>query len=191
MARRNVREMRITPQTRAEFPDMPMRKYMKYDACNRIISALFLAGVCSGPSLVVSETVYKSVDADGNVTYASSPTEQSIKSKPITVPLGPTDEQRQEAEQIEKRLENAATQRRQDLAVARNQRTGSLQEAEQSLAEAKADLEETKIIQDSDWQFLGGGGRHLKESYLQRVQQAEERVRAAEQELASVRRDSR
>jgi hypothetical protein len=138
-------------------------------------------------SLAVGETIYKSVDAKGNVTYSSAPAAESVNTRTIAVPQGPTEEQRQEAEKIQQQIEDAADRQRQDLATVRGQRTGSVQQAEKTLAEAKADLENAQVVQDSDWQHLGGGGRHLKESYFQRVQQAEDRVRSAEQELKSLR----
>lgn len=164
-----------------------MQKSWSIDACARTVAVLLLAGVSATSSLAVSETIYKSVDAEGNVTYSSTPAEESVKSRAISVPQGPTDEQRKEAEQIQQQIEQAADQRRQDLAAARGERTRSAQKTEQALSDAKADLEEAQVARDSDWQHLGAGGRHLKESYFQRVQQAEERVRAAEKEQTSPR----
>jgi regulator of PEP synthase PpsR (kinase-PPPase family) len=151
-----------------------------------------------GVSLVVSVSVgvdagsvYKSVDDAGNVSYSSAPAARSAQTQPIAVPPPPSDSQREEAQRIQTQINSGSTSTVSDLERLRQERRQQVEQAEANLQRARQNLERVEVQKDDDWQNLAQGGRHLKESYFQRVEAAEQAVKAAEQELARARRDLR
>ncbi len=157
----------------------------------RIAAILLLAGFLRAPSLVSAEEIYKSVDADGNVTYSSVPTAEAVKTQPVSVPDAPSPAQQQEAVQRERQLQQAADNLAQDRSARDSQRRSKVQDAEKAHDQAKAWLEQAQVKRDSDWQGLAGGGRHLKEGYFERVRNAQENLRQTEESLSKARQDMR
>lgn len=157
----------------------------------RIAITLLLAGTLGAPSLARAEPIYKSVDAGGNVTYSSVPPEEAVDTQPVAVPDAPSEARRQQAIEREKQLQRAVESLARERAANDRQRGGAVQDAEQARVEAEARLERAQVIQDSDWQGLAGGGRHLKESYFERVRNAEEELRRAAEAVSKTRRDAR
>ena len=157
----------------------------------RIAVTLLFAGTLGAPSLALAEEIYKSVDADGNVTYSSVPPEEAVDTQTVSVPDAPSEVQRQEAEQREKQRQRAADNMARERAARDSQRGGTVQDAEKGRDRAKTQLERAQVEQDSDWQGLAGGGRRLKESYFERVRNAEEELRQAEEAVSKARRDMR
>ena len=152
---------------------------------------LLLAGTLCAPSLALTEEIFKSVDVDGNVTYSSVPPEEAVDTQPVSVPDAPSEAQQQEAVQRDKQLQGAADSLAQERSARDRQRGGMVQDAEKARDQAKAQLERVQVKQDSDWQGLAGGGRRLKESYFERVRNAEEELRQAEEAVSKARRDVR
>jgi len=66
----------------------------KSDAVMRICLILFLA--CPGAAMA-GQTVYRSVDDSGAVTYSSVPVSGAVESRPVELPPGPTEEQKAQA----------------------------------------------------------------------------------------------
>ena len=157
----------------------------------RIAVTLLLTDFLCASSLASAEEIYKSVDADGNVTYSSVPTEEAVEIQPVSVPDVPSAAQQQEAVQRERQLQQAADSLARDRSARDRRRGGAVQDAEQAHDQAKDQLERAQVIQDSDWQRLAGGGRHLNESYLERVRKAEENFRQTEEAVSKARRDAR
>ena len=151
---------------------------------------LALATLLLQPTLP-AETIVKSVDAEGNVTYSSTPTADAVETETLTVPEGPSDAQRREALAREQALQRKAEALKKELVETQARKGKSVGEAEERLAEAEERLEEARVQKDTDWQTIADtGGRYLKESYFERVREAEEAVRQAEKELAKARRDT-
>lgn len=149
------------------------------------IAVIALLAACPA----TAQTVYKSVDAQGRVTYSSTPPPAETGELVERVPIepGPTEQQQQEATQKAKELEattNSALQQRQAQG---DQRASTASVAEKELRKAQIALEEAQIKGDGDWQTLATGGRVLKQSYLDRVQSAEQRVREAENSVRNAR----
>jgi hypothetical protein len=136
-----------------------------------------------------AQTVYKSIDAQGNVTYSSTPPPEgsgkAIREVPIAPP--PPESQRQEAEERVRQLQIESARIDRQREGDKKQRADSVAAAEKELQEAQMQLEEAKIRRDEDWQYLATGGRVLKQSYLDRVDRAEKQVRQAEQRLQTAR----
>ena len=157
----------------------------------RVAVTLFLAGFLCAASLASAEEIYKSVDADGNVTYSWVPTEEAVETQPVSVPDAPSAAQQQGAVQRERQLQQATDSLARDRSARDRQRGGAVRNAENAHDQAKVQLERAQVIQDSDWQSLAGGGRHLKESYLERVRKAEEELRQTEEAVSKAKRDVR
>jgi len=140
---------------------------------------------------VTAEPVYKSVDESGNVTYSSSPQSGAAQTQSVPVPPPPSKDQRREAQAVERRLQGTSKSVTRGLEKRKLKSSNRVREAEEKLNSARSELEKAQVKKDEDWQNLAQGGRHLKESYFQRVSAAEAAVQAAEQELAKARRDMR
>jgi hypothetical protein len=157
---------------------------------NHVARASLLFLIAAGATTAGPDTVYKSIDAQGNVTYSSTPPETPGKVEQveeIPLPPGPTEQERRAAEQRARQIEAASAR----LAAERQQQEGagaqSVEAASRQLDQARATLEQTKTKKPEDWQYLASGGRVLKQSYLDRVAKAEQRVREAEQALQEAR----
>lgn len=142
------------------------------------------------PPAAGAQTVYKSVDAQGNVTYSSTPPDsRSAKSiEEVTIAPPPPESQVREAEERMRRVETEATQARKARADQGKQRSQSVSDAEDALQQARIELQEARIQGDDDWQYLAAGGRVLKQSYFDRVKNAEGKVRKAEEALRNASR---
>jgi uncharacterized protein DUF4124 len=85
---------------------------MKYPTSNvRVMLCLTGSILTSGLLLetAAADTIYKTVDAQGNVTFSNTPPPPGTNAQQIEIqPGGPTPAQRQESEQEEQNLENMA-----------------------------------------------------------------------------------
>jgi hypothetical protein len=132
--------------------------------------------------------VFRSVDAEGNVTFSATPPAPGTARQVDEVPLlpGPTPEAQEAADQRVRALMEETERRRQARSAAQpsdEERAAAEQELEQALA----DLEEARIQRDDDWQQIANGGRFLSPRYFERVEQAEQRVEAARRALQAIR----
>jgi hypothetical protein len=135
--------------------------------------------VLAGTAL--SQGVYKSVDAQGRVTYSAKPPTDVRADRVERVPIapGPTEHQRQAAEKRSKAL-RAATQKVEKVRGERDVKASrDAAVAKRELKKAEAALQEAKLKGDDDWQYLSTGGRVLKQDYLDRVKEAEQAVQQA------------
>jgi hypothetical protein len=154
------------------------------------ISALLgCAAVLCAPTPASAETIYKSIDAQGNVTYSSAPADGAVSAETLAVSEEPTEQEQAQARAVNNEIEQQAKELSRDVDAKRAARGDSRGAAELRLEEAKAELERVSVVNDDDWQNLAQGGRHLKQSYLERVRNAEAAVQEAEEALARVRRD--
>ena len=60
------------------------------------------------PSILVADTIYKSVDEKGNVTYSTTPTQDNAKSTEVEIAPPPSEEQVRAAQQRHDRNKEAA-----------------------------------------------------------------------------------
>ncbi|MGH8602220.1 MAG: DUF4124 domain-containing protein [Gammaproteobacteria bacterium] len=143
------------------------------------ISVLLLA--CCSPAC--SEPIYKSVDSEGRVTFSSKPPVGARQVEEIQIQRGPT------AAQIEatKARANRTIEQAQERRSPAEERRQTKVAAREKLRDAQAALEKAKVIQPEDWQHLAGGGRHLKQSYFDRIKEHEAAVEKATKALHAVR----
>jgi hypothetical protein len=66
--------------------------------------------VCLLPATAAADTVYKSVDAQGNVTFSNIPPPPGSNAQQIELPSGPTPAEEQQSQQQEQSLENMTNQ---------------------------------------------------------------------------------
>lgn len=133
------------------------------------------------PTPPIAGPVYKSVDADGNITYSSSPPAEQRGQQVEEVKLAPGPSQ-QEVEAANKRLqdiERAEYEQNKQRQQQQAEQSKAKESADSELRRAQQDLEQAKIQRDSDWQYLQQGGRVLRQSYFDRVKAAEARVSKA------------
>lgn len=148
-----------------------------------------VASLCIAPCCGAAE-IYRSVDAQGRVSYSATPPRDAAASETVNLPPAPSVEQVEAARQRAAAIGAAAEQQsaqRQQWRQAKNQR---LQEAEQRVQKARTNLEQLRVPQDADWIKNPGGGRRLSADYHQRLQTAEQSARDAEDTLSRTRRDA-
>ena len=137
--------------------------------------------------LAAQQTVYRWVDAEGNITYSSQAPAQAEDLQEIEIPPGPTEAQRKAAEErLERSLERieALDEARKEAAEKRKESVG---EAEAALAEAERNLEQARRVQPEDW-ILGYRTSGMKKpEYYQRVKDAEAAVAEAKRRLKDLR----
>lgn len=144
-------------------------------------------------SLLVSPAgaqVYKSVDADGRVTYSSRPPapDPTTAVEEMTIAPPPPERDRIEAENRIKRIEQNTARKQKQLKENKGSKQKSIETATKELDQARLALVEAKIKGDSDWQYLRTGGRVLKQSYLDRVARAQRAVKVSEEALRKAHR---
>lgn len=130
--------------------------------------------------------VYKSRDADGNVTYSDSPQSGAIEESVIATPPPPTAEEVEASQAREREISEAASQasasadaRVANRAALRTQ----LDDAKQALESAQAARVAGEEPLPGERRGLAGGGTRLTEEYHARQGQLEDAVSAAEQNL--------
>lgn len=138
--------------------------------------------------LGIADTVYKSVDAEGNVTYSTTPPVDATQTESVPIAPGPTAEQRAAAEARMSELARARAEAREREAENEEERAESVADAQKRLDEARAALKDAQEERVGDWQHTAGGARFRSLSYRQRMSAAEERVERAEEALAQARR---
>jgi hypothetical protein len=148
------------------------------------VSMVLLAALAS-PAL--GQGVVKSVDEAGNVTYSSSPAPGAVTSEPVKLAPPPPEESIVESQAKAEETVEAAKE-----LVAEDEQQKAEKEAEaaaanEAVAAAEQELEDAKVIQDSDWQNLQGGRRVLNEGYHRRVKEAEARLARAKREAPGSR----
>ena len=138
----------------------------------------------------LAQTVYKSVDAEGNVTYGDqAPASDFVDAHRFELAPDPTAEQRAEAA-----AESARVIREADIEGARRGPRASpaeLREAERRLSEARSRLRNYEVVRDDDWGGTQQGKRTLKPSYFARVDAARKQLSEAQAELTRLRKQGR
>jgi hypothetical protein len=155
-------------------------------------TSLFCAAALSliSLSVVAQQQVYKSIDSQGNVTYSSTRPDPGGASavEQILIAPPPSETEREAAEQRLREIQRKSALREKHQSEAKQEKRASVEAAQTALDEARTALERTKAMGPGDWQTIATGGRVPKQSYLDRVQHAEERVKHAEDALKKARR---
>jgi hypothetical protein len=150
-----------------------------------LLSLALWAGLPSA----VADKIYKSVDADGKVTYSSRPPVDATESRPVTPPQEPSESDRQAAMQRASQTGQAVEHLDQERQQRQEQSRRRVDEATQQVNDARAKAKEAGVQRDEDWQTMAKGGRYLKDGYYRRVDQARQALEQAEKNLGNADRD--
>lgn len=137
----------------------------------------------SAPSRLAADTIYRSVDEHGRVTYSQHPPDDPAQVEQVDVRSDPSAERQHEAQARARALREAAQQLERVHAREQAHQASEIETAQAALSTAEKRLEQARIMRDDDWQGLAGGGRRLRESYHHRVEAAEAQVEAARERL--------
>ena len=137
-----------------------------------------------------AQTVYKSVDADGNVTYGDqAPASDFVDAHRFELAPDPTAEQRASAAEESARVIRAA-----DIEGTRREPRATpaeIREAERRVSEARSRLRNYEAVRQDDWGGTQQGKRTLKPAYFARVDAARKQLAEAQAELARLRKQGR
>lgn len=97
-----------------------------------ILIPLLSAGTCS------AQVLYKSVDAQGRVTYSEHPVAGAVKTEGVPIAPGPSPEEAERAKARVQAIEEAADTEYQELMERRKQEAEAREEAERQRAEREA-----------------------------------------------------
>ncbi|MEJ2694837.1 MAG: DUF4124 domain-containing protein [Candidatus Thiodiazotropha sp.] len=152
----------------------------------RLHSVIFLA--CALPALaVMGEDIYRSEDAEGNITFTDNPLPNDPTLERVELPPGPSEESLRHTEQRNREIQNAVNESERKRQQYQQGRQARIKEAEERLAKAEANLSKAKVIQDEDRQHLAGGKRRIQPGYFERVKAAEAQLEAARKALKEAR----
>jgi len=150
-----------------------------------VIRGLILSGMMllSMSQLVMADDIYRSVDAQGNVTYSDEPPPGGQESQRVELPPGPSPERIRESEARNKAISNAADKAENKRIRQERSQDQKIAQARKALQEAQAKLAAAKVIQDDDRQNLAGGKRRIRPEYFDRIKAAEAGVEKARKQL--------
>jgi len=157
------------------------------------IAAIGLLWVCVATA---EEEVYKSIDAQGRVTYSAKPPPEvpGEMVEEVKIRPGPTAEQVQQAEQQAKALQELTQQtqeKRQEQRQAQEQAKTlkDLSKAEQELREATSVLKEAEETQPGGYYYPGGKKPVLEPEQQKRVEAARQKVQQAKEAAQATRQN--
>lgn len=138
-----------------------------------------------------AETVYRRVDADGNVTYSSTPPQTGEKAEAVEIDPDRNVVAPHTSPQIE-RLEaeerSRFWSRQQQETRQRQDREAQIRAAEERLERARAARETGQAVQPGDLFGKKEGGTRPSLQRIERLERLDQEVRAAEENLERVRR---
>ncbi|MEW8646435.1 MAG: DUF4124 domain-containing protein [Candidatus Thiodiazotropha endolucinida] len=139
------------------------------------------------PALLQAGDVYRSVDAEGNVTYTDTPPKTDSTVEKIEIQPGPSEASRLDTEERNAAIRKAMEEARAKRLEKKASREERLSKAREELEDAEADLERTKELGDDDRQYLSGGRSRIKPEYFDRIKEAEDKVEAARKNFKEIR----
>lgn len=153
-----------------------------------VFTTMIMLGALMATALhLTAEEVYRSVDAQGNVTFTDSPPAGDKSFERLELPPGPSPTSIRESEVRHQEIRRAADQaERKRLGETQNE-SEQIAQARKALADAEARLNDAKVIKDEDRQNLAGGKRRIHPDYFERLKAAEAEVEAARKRLREAR----
>ncbi|MEW8052238.1 MAG: DUF4124 domain-containing protein [Candidatus Thiodiazotropha sp.] len=152
------------------------------------IRIIFLASlIVALPALLQAGDVYRSVDAEGNVTYTDTPPKTDGSVEKIEIQPGPSEASRLDTEERNAAIRKAMEEARAKRLERKASREERLSKAREELEDAEADLKRTKELGDDDRQYLSGGRSRIKPEYFDRIKEAEDKVEAARKNFKEIR----
>lgn len=153
------------------------------------LSMLFLLASCAA---VAQTTLYKSVDAQGNVTFSDTPPVDGAAADPIEISDTPANvlpsENIQEAMEEQQQADQRAAREQQAARQDWNQRYAT---AKAELEEAEKNLASAQQIKEGDTVGSAFGGARPNQKWIENLEQAERDVEEKQAALDKVRRERR
>lgn len=151
----------------------------------RNLLILFLA---TSALQVSAQTAYRSVDEEGNVTFSDQPVSGAVKESEIRIDApAPSPESRQQSREQATEMMDAAGSGQQTGSDAGLSKAQRQQEAKAALERAESNLQEAKVVRPGDRKGTASGSSRLTPGYLERVQEAEQAVELARQQVKATR----
>lgn len=147
---------------------------------------LLLVAVLTGLD-AAAETVYRTVDKDGNIIFSDEPPADRSNTEEITIdaPPPPADRARESERDAQRAIDRAnRDQARRDAAS--EARSVEYRLAEKAVVQAKKDLDAAKKVGPGDTRGKIGGGTRPTVAYLERVEKAKKQLAEAQQKLDSL-----
>jgi len=139
----------------------------------------WVAGLACNAS---AQTYYRSVDAEGNVTYSANPPTDAAQVAPVDVQPGPSDDEVKRAVERQQRFEAQIGEAEGKRAEGEQEREDKMKAAQEAVEQAERDLLTAKKTRGVD--YLSGAA--LAE-HRQRVDAAEQALDKAKQDLRKLR----
>lgn len=137
---------------------------------------------------VSAQTAYRSVDEEGNVTFSDQPVAGAAEESEILIDApAPSTESRQESRKQATEMMDAARSGQQTSSDAGLSKAQRQQEAKEALERAESNLREAEVVKAGDRKGTASGGSRLTPGYLERVQEAEQAVEQARQQVKTTR----
>jgi hypothetical protein len=149
-----------------------------------LLPALFIMTL---PVHLLADDVYRSVDADGNVTYTDKPLEVDSSVEKVELLPTPSEASRLETEERNAAIRKAMEEAREKRLEKEAGRNALVSNALKELEEAEEELKQAKEIDEGDRQTLLGGRSRIKPEYFERVEEAEAKVETARKKLKEIR----
>ncbi|MCU7795530.1 MAG: DUF4124 domain-containing protein [Candidatus Thiodiazotropha sp. (ex Semelilucina semeliformis)] len=153
----------------------------------RAATILIIAGISFSSIPVAVAEIYRSLDAEGNVTYTDAPPEGEQTVEKVRLPPEPSAENIRDTELRNMEIRRAADSASQKRLDEKRKKSAKVAQARKTLAEAEAKLAETKAIRDEDRQNMAGGKRRVHPDYFARVNAAKLEVEKAKKALRKAR----
>lgn len=152
-----------------------------------VIRGLILGGAMLLALPAAAEDIYRSVDAQGNVTYTDQPPAGTQEAEKVELSPGPSPESIRHTEQRNREINQATDKAERKRLQQERERQQRVEQARKALEEAEAKLAAAKEIKDEDRQNLAGGKRRITPDYFARVKAAKDEVEKAREALRKAR----
>jgi hypothetical protein len=146
--------------------------------------ALFIVAI---PTHLLGGEVYRSVDAEGNVTYTDDPPVIDSSVEKIEIHPGPSEASRLDTEKRNAAIRKAMEEARDKRLEKEASRDAQLSKARKELEEAEEELKRAKVLGEDDRQYLSGGKSRIRPEYFERIKLMEAEVEAARAKLKEIR----
>ena len=156
------------------------RKYHARTNPSRVLRFAVPLVLLGTSDVALAYNIYKSVDAQGNVTYSSSPPADANMVERVKIAPAPSQESIETAKERERQIAAAGDEMSQERQTQKEAQAQGVDATRREVNTAQAALADAKEMRDSDWQGTIQGHRHLKPEYFERVQAAESRLEEAQ-----------
>jgi multidrug efflux pump subunit AcrA (membrane-fusion protein) len=136
---------------------------------------------------LAADDIYRSVDAQGNVTFTDQPPTGNQQAEKVELPPGPSPASIRDTEQRIQAIDQAVSDAQRQRLSQEKQKDHRVEAARKALEAAEEKLAQAKVIKEEDRQNLAGGKRRINPEYFARVKDAKAEVDKARKALREAR----